>query len=1241
VIRSVYVKTKRKFEVEGEKALKQLHGQRIKDALEIDVVDWYKVDGLTANQFSEIIYYCFAEKAVHEVSETIDTEDKFCFAVALKKGQRDESAEAARNQIRLMFPESEVLVRSAKVYKIKLAEGTDEETKSRIKRLFINSVDSEEIEVHLDPKEDLTLNTEAPTEVDTLEGFWDLDEDGLKETITKYEFAMDIADLTLAQKYFKEEGSIPTITELKVLDTYWSDHCRHTTFGTILDTVTIEQPEIKKAYDEYAKLKKGHKDTLMQIATLGQKVLKDKGMLKSLDESEEVNACSVRIQVENVKTGELEDYLLMFKNETHNHPTEIEPFGGAATCLGGVIRDPLSGRSYVYQAMRVTGAGNPTGDGADTLEGKLPQEYITKIAAHGYSSYGNQIGIPTGLVKEIYDEGYIAKRLELGFVLGAAPVGNVIREVPKKGDVIILLGGLTGIDGIGGATGSSKEHKKESKEKCGAEVQKGNPLVESAIQRLFRKSKVATLIERCNDFGAGGVAVAVGELADSLHIYLDRVPKKYEGLDGTELAISESQERMAVVVDKSNMDNFIALANEENLMATHIADVTDTGRLVMEWNGKEIVNLKREFLKTNGAIKHAKVYIEDTDFVEAMSALKAELLPIDVTEEQTLKPLTTVIGTLNVCSQKGLNQMFDNTIGGGTLLMPYGGKTQSTEIQAMAAKIPVQSYETSTCTIAGYGFDPRLNNVSSYHMAIYSVLMSVAKVISTGGNVKNMWLTFQEFFKRLRNDPKRWGDVVGALLGALNAQLGLGIASIGGKDSMSGSFENIDVPNTLVSFAVSVAKVRDVVSPEFKRESSNVYLVRTPYDEKGMPDYTAFLKNCDLISGLNADGKILAASAVGIDGIGVTLANMAFGNELGVFISNNQIDIYELQMGSFIIETGVMYLEEKYTNVTYIGRVSSMSEIRTNHEVVTVEELKQASFKKLENVFPTVPAKKANTNVKVENIENNEQKFAKSILHVSTIAKVLIVVFEGTNCQEDNRKLFERFGANVDIFIFKNLTVKDLNETVDWLAKEIPNYQIVDFVGGFSAGDKPSGSGRFIESVIRLPKITEAINLLLQRGGIILGICNGFQALVKSGLLPFGEVKPMSKDLPTLVTNTIGEHISKLATLKVMSTNSPWMRYIEIDELYQVAISHGEGRFIANQSIISELNDKGQILMTYYGENPNGSDSNIAFICSPDGRIFGGMPHIERYENGNFVNANKTISLDLTKVFKAGVDYFK
>ena len=1075
----------------------------------------------------------------------------------------------------------------------------------------------------------------------------------LKELYDSLNLAMTFKDFQHIQHYFKEEEKRdPSMTEIRVLDTYWSDHCRHTTFSTELTDVKFDEGDYKApivdTYNKYLadreELYKGRKDKfvcLMDLALMAMKKLKAEGKLADQEESDEINACSIVVPVD--VDGKEEEWLINFKNETHNHPTEIEPFGGAATCLGGAIRDPLSGRTYVYQAMRVTGAADPTVSVKETLKGKLPQKKLVRSAAHGYSSYGNQIGLATGYVKEVYHPNYVAKRMEIGAVMGAAPRRAVIRENSDPGDIIILLGGRTGRDGIGGATGSSKVHTEASIEVCGAEVQKGNAPTERKIQRMFRREEVSHIIKKCNDFGAGGVSVAIGELAAGLRVDLDKVPKKYAGLDGTEIAISESQERMAVVVDPKDVDTFLGYANEENLEAIPVAVVTEDPRLVLVWRGKEIVNISRAFLDTNGAHQETTVEVEIPNKEGNLFEERPDVADVKAKWMETL-------ADLNVCSQKGLVEMFDGSIGAGSVFMPYGGKYQLTETQSMVAKVPVQNGKTDTVTMMSYGFDPYLSSWSPYHGAAYAVTESVARIVATGGDYKKIRFTFQEYFRRMTEDPKRWSQPFAALLGAYAAQMGFGLPSIGGKDSMSGTFNDIDVPPTLVSFAVDVAKIQDVITPELKKAGNKLVWLRAPKDQYDLPDYAGIMDQYEKLHKDMQDGKVVSAYALDRHGIAAAVAKMAFGNGMGVKIEHNldPRDFFAPGFGDIILEVPDGKVGELSITYTVIGEVTADGNFSYGNTVITVDEAENAWKGTLEKVFKTVSSENDK-----EAADRDEKLYRADSIYVckNKVAKprVFIPVFPGTNCEYDSTRAFERAGAEVDVKVFKNLTAEDIHDSVELFEKAIDQAQIIMFPGGFSAGDEPDGSAKFFATAFQNAKIKEAVmKLINERDGLALGICNGFQALIKLGLVPYGEICGQKADSPTLTFNTIGRHISKMVYTKVVSNKSPWLQKAQLGGVYCNPASHGEGRFVANEEWLQKLFANGQVATQYVtpdGQlsvdeewNVNGSYMNIEGITSPDGRILGKMAHSERRGDGVAINIYGQQDI---KIFESGVEYFK
>lgn len=1242
-IKRVYVEKKKGCDIEASQLLNDIRENLEMQNLEgLRILNRYDVEGIAEDTYEKAKKTIFSEPAVDIIhEESFDmAEDETCFGMEYLPGQYDQRADSAMQCIQIISGDDNTLISAAKIFvlKGKLAQNDVD----RIKKYCINPVDSRE--ASMQKPETLKMKLTVPEDVAAVDGFITKSDDEVTALIANMGLAMSKADILFCRDYFRDtEKRNPSVTEIRVIDTYWSDHCRHTTFATNIDSVKIEDGKYKKpieeAYNLYLSKRKelGRENKsicLMDIATMGMRALKAEGKLDNLDESEEINACSIVVPVDI--DGKKEDWLIMFKNETHNHPTEIEPFGGAATCLGGAIRDPLSGRSYVYQAMRVTGCGDPRTSVADTLHGKLPQRKLTTGAAHGYSSYGNQIGLATGQVSEIYDEGYVAKRMEIGAVIGAARKSDVIRERPAKGDVIILVGGRTGRDGCGGATGSSKEHNEESILTCGAEVQKGNAPTERKLQRLFRKSEVSRMIKRCNDFGAGGVSVAIGELAEGLTINLDLVPKKYEGLDGTELAISESQERMAVVVDSKDADKFIKLSNEENLEATVVAEVTDNRRLEMFWRGKDIVNISRDFLDTNGAVQHADVMVESP-------ADKPALKP---TEGNIKEKWIENLSDLNVACQKGLVERFDSTIGANTVLMPFGGKNQLTPAEVMAAKVPVLKGETTTTTLMSWGYNPVVAKWSPFHSAMYAVVESVAKIVAGGGRYDRVRLTFQEYFERLGEEASRWGKPFAALLGALEAQMQLGTGSIGGKDSMSGTFKDMDVPPTLVSFAVDVTDMDKVISPEFKAAGHKIVKLTAAYDEYDRPDFEVLKKNFDVVSNLIESKKVVSAATIGFGGVSAAVSKMCFGNGIGAEINDD--DLFNWSYGSFVLElVDDSAIEElKAYNCKVIGNTIDKAYIVANGETITLDEALRAWFKPLEKVFPTKyfdTFDDSDITLKSFNIAVKKTS-GKGIAS----PRVLIPVFPGTNCEYDTLRAFERAGAVADTLVISNLKNEWLSESIDKMAEMINNSQIIMVPGGFSAGDEPEGSGKFIAAVFRNPKITEAVNNLLKnRDGLMLGVCNGFQALIKLGLVPYGEIRDMEENSPTLTFNTIGRHVSCLANTKIVSNKSPWLWESEVGDIHTVAFSHGEGRFVADEATIKALEANGQIATQYVepnGEptydiryNPNGSVYAIEGITSPDGRVLGKMGHTERISKGVYKNVCGEKD---QKIILSGVKYF-
>ena len=1227
----IYVEKKMRFEHDAHFLRAEINNLlEIKGLESLRIVNRYDAENIDKKLFETAVKTVFSEPQTDHTSDTLDTAGAAAvFAVEYLPGQFDQRADSAAQCIALISQKEKPLVRSAKVY-ILYGQLSDADV-AAIKKYVINPVEAREADL----KEYATLKTEyaVPTEVETLKGFTSLDRAGLEEFVKKYALAMDGDDAEFCRDYFLSEKRDPTITEIRMIDTYWSDHCRHTTFLTTIDGAEFEDAEIENAYNEYIAARKALGRTkpvnLMDIATLAVKQLKKSGKLDKLDESEEINACTVKIKV-NVN-GESQNWLLLFKNETHNHPTEIEPFGGAATCIGGAIRDPLSGRSYVYAAMRVTGAGNPLTPVKDTIKGKLPQRKIVTTAAAGYSSYGNQIGLATGLVDEIYHEGYVAKRMEIGAVIAATPEENVVRLTPEEGDVVILLGGRTGRDGCGGATGSSKSHTEASLTACGAEVQKGNAPEERKLQRLFRNGEATRLIKRCNDFGAGGVSVAIGELADGLYIDLNAVPKKYEGLDGTELAISESQERMAVVVRKEDAQKFCALADKENLEATIVARVTAEKRLVMEWNGKKIVDVSREFLNSNGAEKHTRVYAEKPQPFkkDAVGGFKAGM--------------EALADDLNVCSKRGLSERFDSTIGANTVLMPFGGRYQRTPIQAMCHKISVEKGDTDTCSLMAYGYNPFISEKSPYHGAYLAVVESVSKLIAAGAEFKDVYLTFQEYFEKPMKDPKRWGKPFSALLGAYKAQNELGIGAIGGKDSMSGTFEHIDVPPTLVSFAVTTSQTDNIVSGEFKKVGHKVALIKPEYDKNGVPVTKSLLGVFDVVSRLVKENKVAALYTPTYGGVAEAVMKMCFGNMYGFSFADgvSPEDIFSYRYGAFVVE-----LEDGAEAGELLGVVTAEKALTYRGESVDLDALYALYAKKLEPVFPTLTP---TPRILIPTIDYKGACELTSSAVKTARPKVLIPVFPGTNCEYDTAKVFEKAGAEADIFVINNLTAAGISRSVENFAKKIGESNIVFIPGGFSGGDEPDGSGKFITAFFRNEAVKEAVEELLgRRDGLMGGICNGFQALVKLGLVPYGKIVDMTEEMPTLTFNNIGRHQSRLVNARVASNKSPWFKNTAVGEIYTVAVSHGEGKFVAAGDELDTMFKNGQIATQYVDFNgsatldvdfnPNGSFHAVEGITSPDGRVFGKMGHSERIGKGLYKNVSGKYDM---KLFESAVEYFK
>ena len=1247
-VRRLYVEKKKPYAVQAKKILSEINGYLgISTVNNVRVLIRYDIENMSDEVFEKAKHTVFSEPPVDNMyEEDFEYGDAKVFSVEFLPGQFDQRADSAEQCVKLLDENEEAVIRTATTYVIE-GQVNDKELED-IKSLCINPVDSREI--GMEKPETLISNFEEPEDVKIFDGFREMDEKSLKELYDSLNLAMTFNDFQHIKKYFTdEEKRDPSMTEIRVLDTYWSDHCRHTTFSTELKEVEFGDGDYKKpivdTYNEYLdareELYKGRDDKficLMDLALVAMKKLRAEGKLEDLEESEEINACSIVVPIEI--DGVEEEWLISFKNETHNHPTEIEPFGGAATCLGGAIRDPLSGRAYVYQAMRITGAADPTRPMSDTLKGKLPQKKIVRDAAAGYSSYGNQIGLATGYVKEIYHPDYVAKRMEIGAVMGAAPRKNVIRETSDPGDIIVLLGGRTGRDGCGGATGSSKVHTEESIDTCGAEVQKGNPPTERKIQRLFRRSEVSRLIKKCNDFGAGGVSVAIGELADGLVIDLDKVPKKYAGLDGTEIAISESQERMAVVVSPKDVDEFLKYAAEENLEATKVAVVDENPRLVLKWRGKEIVNISRAFLDTNGAHQETTVYVEIPNKGDCYFNNKVTGDPHEV--------FAKVLGDINEASQKGLVEMFDSSIGGGTVTMPYGGQYQMTETQCMVSKIPTDKGEANKVTMMSYGFDPYLSSWSPYHGAVYAVTDSVAKIVASGGDYKKIRFSFQEYFRRMTSDPKRWSQPFAALLGAYNAQIGFGLPSIGGKDSMSGTFNDIDVPPTLVSFAVDVANRGEIVTPEFKNFNNKIVKFSIEKDEYDLPVYESLKNLYDKIHSYIKNKYIESSYALGKQGVIAAVCKMAFGNKIGFHIYDT-FDIEELTSpayGEIIVEISDANLEKIDIPYTVIGELSETPAFIYKNMTMSIEEAMNIWKMPLEKVFPTESGR-------TELREIKPRLYYQSNIYVCknkvAVPKVFIPVFPGTNCEYDSRKAFEKAGAKVSTRVFRNLTAKDIRDSVDEYVKEIKDAQIVMFPGGFSAGDEPEGSAKFFATVFRNEKIKEAIEELLNnRDGLVLGICNGFQALIKLGLVPEGKIVTQKEDSPTLTYNTIGRHISKIVGTRVVTNKSPWLSKARLGSVYVAPVSHGEGRFVATEECIEKLFANGQVATQYVNLNGkpsmqeewnvNGSYHAIEGITSPDGRVLGKMAHCERNGESTAINIFGEQNI---RIFESGVEYFK
>ena len=1244
MIRRLFVEKKQGYNVTSTKVQKDIKHVLGIEPSEVRILIRYDVDDIDDTVYNKAKNSIFSEPPVDNIYENeVDLSGYKYFVVEYLPGQYDQRADSAMQCVQLLSLGNRPIIKCATVYAFK---GVDDKDITRIKHYLINPVEAREGNMQIPTT---LLNDVKPVQkVPVLEDFMRFSDKELEDYYNSMGFAMSLEDLKFVKDYFKSEYRYPTLTELKVIDTYWSDHCRHTTFATELTKINIDSnnPHIAIALKEYNDLFEKYNGTredkykcLMDIATITVKEMKKQGYLDNLDTSDEINACSVVVDVDN--DGKKEEWLIMFKNETHNHPTEIEPFGGAATCLGGAIRDPLSGRTYVYQAMRVTGAADPTERYEDTLKGKLPQRVITKTAAAGYSSYGNQIGLATGLVSEMYHPGYKAKRLETGFVIAAAPRKNIVRKKPKEDDIILLLGGETGRDGCGGATGSSKAHTEKSVEVCGAEVQKGNALTERKLQRLFRKKEVAELIIKCNDFGAGGVSVAIGELADSLDIYLDKVTKKYEGLTGTELAISESQERMAVVIEPENVDKFIEYAREENLVATPVAKVTDNGRMRMIFNNDVIVDLSRKFLDTNGVKQYQQVDIVDNT-TEYRNTPNSNIIE-DINAGDIKSAINKELSRLNVCSTKGLGEMFDSTIGAGTVLMPYGGKYQQTPVTAMVGKVPVLTKNTGTVTVSSYACYPYLMSESPFIGAIYSIVSSVVKAVSVGAKPSTIRLTLQEFFKRLNKDSYRWGEPTSALLGAMHAQLGLKMAAIGGKDSMSGTFEDIDVPPTLISFAVGISKNKYIIHNTFKYHPSakNVYYIDLPVDGYGVPEFDKVLDMLDTIYHLIKKGEIVSSAVVEEGGAIISVIKSCLGNKVGFKGSVTNED-FAPKFASMIV---VAREDEDLKGLNYrkIGELTEDNFIEINDTKFEFDELIDSYESKLSKVFT---------------LKGSGEGLAKDIYFATDkdfngngfgVPKVFIPVFPGTNCEYDTKRAFERCGAKTEVFVIKNQTAQDIEDSVDLIAKAINDSQIIALPGGFSGGDEPDGSGKFIATTFKNEKIASAVlDMLYKRDGLMIGICNGFQALVKLGLVPYGTILEQKPTAPTLTYNQINRHISSISRIKVASNNSPWLQEVKVGDVYNVPISHGEGRFVACEEELKLMIDKGQIITQYVDDldratmqapyNPNGSVMGIEGIISPDGRVLGKMGHSERYNEGLYKNVEGNYDMH---IFESGVKYFK
>ncbi len=1226
----IYVEKKNELAHEAHALLSELKNLLGIGGLEsVRILNRYDADNIDADVFEAAVASVFSEPQLDVATSALDAKDGYVFAVEYLPGQFDQRADSAAQCIQIMSCGKRPVVRSAKVYVLSgaLTDGDIAE----IKKYVINPVEARE--AALDKPETLEVEYDIPTSVATVDGFINMSDEELGKMVKSLGLAMDIDDIKFCRSYFAGEKRDPTITEIRMIDTYWSDHCRHTTFLTTIDSVKFEDELLEETYKDYLatreKLGRTKPQNLMDIGTLAAKYLKKTGQLQKLDESEEINACTVKMKV--TVDGVEEDWLLLFKNETHNHPTEIEPFGGAATCIGGAIRDPLSGRSYVYAAMRVTGAADPTVPVSETIPGKLPQRKIVQTAAAGYSSYGNQIGLATGMVDELYHSGYAAKRMEIGAVIAATPASNVRRETPLDGDVVVLLGGRTGRDGVGGATGSSKAHDSHSVETCGAEVQKGNAPEERKLQRLFRNAEACRMIKRCNDFGAGGVSVAIGELADGLDIDLNKVPKKYEGLDGTELAISESQERMAVVIEKENVERFMELADSENLEATVVARVTEEPRLRVHWNGKTVIDISREFLNSNGAEKHIDIapaaancdYGKEpvSDFVGGYKALAADL---------------------NVCSKRGLSERFDSTIGAGTVLMPFGGKHQRTPIQAMVHKVSVEEKHTNTCSYMAWGYNPYIAEKSPYHSAYLAVVESAAKLIATGAKYEDVYLTFQEYFEKPLKDGKRWGKPFAALLGAFRAQVELGIAAIGGKDSMSGSFEKLDVPPTLVSFAVTTGKCDEVITNDAKAAGHKLISVCPAYGKDNLPDAESLIATFNKVTSLMRSGKVYAAYTPTYGGIAEAVYKMCIGNGLGFKFLDRFVtveNIFEYAYGSFLLEV------DADTEGQTVGYFTDDAKLTYGDKSVDIAELDKLYEGKLEGVFPTLEGKESR---KYEAFSYAAEKRVAPAVKVAK-PKVLIPVFPGTNCEFDSAKVMRDAGAEAKIFVINNLTQDGIQRSVESFAKELETSQMIFVPGGFSGGDEPDGSGKFIMAFFRNQQIKDGVHdLLNNRDGLMCGICNGFQALIKLGLVPYGRIIEPDANTPTLTFNTISRHQSKLVRTRIASNKSPWLANTNVGDVYTVAISHGEGRFLCDEKLLRQLAENGQIATQYVDldgcptsdirYNPNDSAFAVEGITSPDGRVFGKMGHSERIGNGLYKNVLGEYDM---KMFESAVKYFK